>query len=189
MFDRLNGSSRRNMSFDPDRDVPELTHKVILITGGTTGLGQSALLQLAKHNPKAIYFTGRNAKSAAKVIEDSRNANPKVHTEFLECDFTVLGSVQACAKRFLSSTDRLDILMCNAGIMAVPAAMTKDGYEVQFGTNHMAHALLIRLLMPKLLDTANQGGEARLVINTSLAHVYGKSVIKVIVIPRCRHEY
>jgi len=157
--------------FNPDEEVPDLSGKVILVTGGTAGLGFESILQLIRHNPDAIFFTGRNASSAAKVISSAREANPNVDVKFLECDFTSLQTVRAAAESFLASAPRLDILMCNAGIMAVPAALTKDGYQIQFGTNHMAHALLVKLLLPIMQKTAAGGDkDVRIVLNTSLGY-------------------
>lgn len=74
------------------------------------------------------------------------------------------------SKLFTSKSQRLDILICNAGIMAVPAAVTKDGYEIQFGTNHLGHALLIKHLLPVMLKTAELYGDARIVSLTSLGY-------------------
>ena len=92
---------------------------------------------------------------------------PGTNVTFVECDLASLASVQAAVQRF--SIQRLDILMCNAGIMAQPPGLTKDGYEVQFGTNHVGHALLIKLLLPTLLRTAEQpGADVRVIILTSL---------------------
>jgi NAD(P)-dependent dehydrogenase (short-subunit alcohol dehydrogenase family) len=81
--------------------------------------------------------------------------------------------VQACAKAFLAKETRLDILICNAGVMALPAGLTKDGYEVQFGTNHVGHALLVKLLLPTLVSTAElPGADVRVVAVSSLAHLW-----------------
>jgi NAD(P)-dependent dehydrogenase (short-subunit alcohol dehydrogenase family) len=73
---------------------------------------------------------------------------------FVACDLTSLASVQDAAKKITAATERLDVLMCNAGIMAVPSALTKEGYEIQWGTNHVGHALLIKLLLPLIQKTA-----------------------------------
>src|SRR5262249_20169093 len=142
--------------FNPNKDVPDLSGKIIFITGGTSGLGKESLLALAKHDPGHLYFTGRNEKSAGIVISEIQSIAPNVPTTFLKCDLADLSSLKPCAQKFLASESRLDILMCNAGIMAVPAGTTKDGYEIQFGTNHLGHAALIKLLLPTLLSTAEQ---------------------------------
>ncbi|KAJ7479964.1 oxidoreductase [Mycena galericulata] len=142
------------MKFNPARDIPDLSGKVIFITGGTAGLGKESILELAKHNPERIYFSGRDAKRAAEVIAQVKTTTPDANVIFIECDLTSLASVEKAAQRVISETDRLDIFIANAGVMNVPPALTKDGYEVQFGINHLAHALLIKLLLPTLLRTA-----------------------------------
>ena len=83
-------------------------------------------------------------------------------------DLASFASIRDAAKSFTEKVSRLDILFCNAGIMAVPAGTTKDGYEIQFGTNHMGHALLVHQLLPMLQKTAKEGnGDVRIVSNTS----------------------
>ncbi|TVY23159.1 putative oxidoreductase [Lachnellula hyalina] len=178
--------------FSPERDVPSLAGKVILITGGealslalalalaydttdiflasgTAGIGAETILQLAPHNPTHIYFTGRNAKAAAAVEEKVKEVAPDAKLTFLSCDLASLSHVKAATDEFLeiNKEGRLDILICNAGIMALPPALTKDGYEIQFGTNHLGHALIIKKLLPSLLKTDG----ARLINLTSLGFI------------------
>ncbi|KAF7585754.1 hypothetical protein BBP40_010156 [Aspergillus hancockii] len=141
-----------SVSFSPEKDIPNLSGKVILITGGTAGLGAAAAIHLAKHSPAHIYISGRNAKSADAVIQQAQKSGNKV--SFLACDLASLDSVNKAAETILAQESRLDLLMCNAGIMAVPPGKTKDGYEVQFGTNHLGHALLIQKCLPLLQQTA-----------------------------------
>ncbi|KAF4976482.1 hypothetical protein FZEAL_6848, partial [Fusarium zealandicum] len=149
--------------FNPEQDVEDLTGKVILITGGTAGLGKSAILTLAAHKPSHIYFTGRSASSAKAVIEA---LPPSVEATFLECDLTSLSSIRAAAAKF--QHERLDVFIANAGIMAVDAGVTKDGVEVQFGVNHLGNAALLMQLLPVMLRTASQpGADVRYVALTS----------------------
>jgi NAD(P)-dependent dehydrogenase (short-subunit alcohol dehydrogenase family) len=83
-------------------------------------------------------------------------------------DLSSLDTIDSAAKQFLAHTpNRLDVLLCNAGIMACPPALSTDGYEIQFATNHLGHALLIKHLLPLLLSTATQHGDARVVSMTS----------------------
>lgn len=81
---------------------------------------------------------------------------PGAPISYLPCDLTSFESVKGCAEAFKSRSTRLDILINNAGIMAAPMGKTKEGYEIQFGTNHMGHFLLTKLLLPTLLRTAEQ---------------------------------
>jgi NAD(P)-dependent dehydrogenase (short-subunit alcohol dehydrogenase family) len=136
---------------------------------GTAGLGKESALALAKHSPAHIYLTGRDSERGTAVVSEIEKSFPNVKATFVACDLASLASVEKGAKQFTSASDRLDILMCNAGVMALPPGLTKDGYEVQFGTNHVGHALLIKLLLPTLLRTAELPGAAvRIVLNTSL---------------------
>ncbi|KAF2469628.1 oxidoreductase [Lindgomyces ingoldianus] len=167
-----------SFSFNPARDIPSLSGKVILVTGGTAGLGTETIFQLSKHTPQRILFTGRNAASAEKVIQSAKEANANLDIAFVQCDFNSLKSVHDAGKHVLSTNTRLDILMCNAGIMAVPKALTSDGYEVQFGVNHLAHALLIKTLLPLLLRTSElPSADVRIISSSSLGFAFATSIV------------
>ena len=136
---------------------------------GTAGLGKESVLTFAKHHAEHIYFSGRNAKSAEAVVSEVKAVAPDVRVTFLECDLASLVTVEKAAKQFSEDSQRLDILLCNAGVMALPPSVTKDGYEIQFGTNHVGHALLVKLLLPTLLRTAGRpNSDVRVVVLTSL---------------------
>ncbi|KAJ6536497.1 oxidoreductase [Mycena vulgaris] len=99
-----------------------------------------------------------------------KQSHPAISVVFLEADLTSLASVEKAAKHVLAESDRLDILICNAGICDVPPALTKDGYELNMGVNHLAHALLIKLFLPTLLRTAElPNSDIRIVSVTSEA--------------------
>lgn len=159
------------LDFDLKRDVPELTGKVILITGGTNGLGAAAASMLASRNPAKIYITGRNESSAQRVIADIKSSGATTEIVWLRCDHANLATVKEAADVILAKESRLDVLMANAGIMALPPGLTKDGYELHFGINHVAHALLIRKLLGLLQKTVKEHGEARILPISSLALV------------------
>lgn len=139
---------------------------------GTNGLGKETITALAKHSPQYIYFTGRNADGAKSLIDNVKSTAPSSKLTFIKCDQLSLDSVKAAAKEFLSASCQLDVLICNAGVMATEPALTKDGYENQFGVNHMAHALLVKLLLPTLRKTADKTGDARILFLTSLGFMY-----------------
>ncbi|CZR59372.1 related to oxidoreductase, short-chain dehydrogenase/reductase family [Phialocephala subalpina] len=154
--------------YNPDTDIPDLSGKVFLVTGGTAGVGKEAIIQLAKHSPKHIYFTGRNQKAADALVSEIKPFSSDL--TFIPMDQTSLSSVSAGAKSFLEKSDNeLDVLICNAGVMAVPPGTSKDGYEIQFAVNHLAHALLIKLCLPALEKAKREKGDARIVSVTSLA--------------------
>lgn len=138
-------------------------------TTGTNGLGAQSAIHLAKHNAAHIYISGRNATSAENVIKQIRDHGSTTEVTFIECDLASLSSVKQVAERFAAQTPppRLDILMCNAGVMAKPPSLTPDGYELQFGTNHLGHALLIKKCLPLLEKRQSEGGDARIVLLTS----------------------
>ncbi|KAF3767577.1 NAD(P)-binding protein [Cryphonectria parasitica EP155] len=143
-----------NIAFNPAKDIPSLLGKTILITGANTGLGKASALELARHNPSHLWMAARHpTKGRAAAADVQRHAPAGTAVSFLELDLSSLASVRAAARAFLSSAARLDILLLNAGIMGCPPAVSEDGYEVQFATNHLGHALLLRLLTPLLLTT------------------------------------
>ncbi|KJZ79560.1 hypothetical protein HIM_01029 [Hirsutella minnesotensis 3608] len=162
--------------YDPDRDVPDLLGKVFLVTGGTGGIGRQTVIELAKHAPAHIFFTGRNRGAADDVVAECKpllNRKDGSGTTFLECDHGSLESIRAAANVLTAASDRLDVFIANAGIMAVPPGATKDGFEVQFGINHMGNASLLLHLLPLMLRTAAEpGADVRFVSLTSLGY-YG----------------
>ncbi|KAF2210909.1 hypothetical protein CERZMDRAFT_69134 [Cercospora zeae-maydis SCOH1-5] len=165
-------------SFEPEKDIPDLSGKVILVTGGNTGLGKETVLQLAKHNPQDIILASRTPSKAENAIADIKTRVPNANISYIKLDLTSLASVKEAAEDFKARSDRLDILINNAGIMAVPYSKTKDGYEIQFVTNHIGHALLTKLLLPTLLKTAAQpGSDVRIINVSSAAHMIAPGIV------------
>ncbi|KAK3073946.1 hypothetical protein LTR53_004013 [Teratosphaeriaceae sp. CCFEE 6253] len=154
-------------SFHPDADIPSLAGKIVLVTGGNNGLGKETVLQLAKHSPKEIFLAARTESKAVAAIADINAAVKDASVTFLKLDLSSFRSIKQAADDFSSRSDRLDILINNAGIAGVPYSRTEDGYEIQFGTNHMGHALLTKLLLPVLLKTADKPNADLRVINVS----------------------
>ncbi|KXX73554.1 Short-chain dehydrogenase TIC 32, chloroplastic [Madurella mycetomatis] len=179
----LYNAVRGGVAFKPATDIPPLNDKVILVTGGNAGLGKAAIQQLAAHSPARIYLASRDASRAQSAIADITRAVPSAGSVIkpLSLDLTSFASIKAAAQQVLSECSRLDILMLNAGIMATPAATTQEGYEIQFGTNHVGHALLTKLLLPLLLRTAalqlqqspeTRKPDVRVVVLSSMAHLF-----------------
>ncbi|KAL2861632.1 short-chain dehydrogenase/reductase [Aspergillus pseudodeflectus] len=165
---------KKPIAFQADRDIPPLDGKVILVTGGNIGLGKQCVLEYAKHNPAKIYLAARTPSKGQAALEEIQRVLPKkANIVLVELDLASLDSVKNAAARVLAESDRLDILMLNAGIMATPPGLTKDGYELQFGTNYLGHALLAKLLVPLLEKTATlPSADVRIVTLASHGHMY-----------------
>jgi NAD(P)-dependent dehydrogenase (short-subunit alcohol dehydrogenase family) len=138
----------------------------IYVIPGTAGVGKECLLALAKHKPAQLFFTGRNDAAGAEIVSAIKKIDSNVEATFIKCDFTSLSSIKGALSSF--KPDRLDVVVASAGIMAVPAGLTEDGYEIQFGVNHIAHAACMRFFLPIMLKTAEQpGADVRFVGLTS----------------------
>jgi NAD(P)-dependent dehydrogenase (short-subunit alcohol dehydrogenase family) len=151
--------------------IGKLSDKVILITGTTAGIGIETARAL--HETGAKLFLGvRNMKRGAEVVADILDkSQSKGEIELVEMDLTSLASVRDAAEQVKQKTDRLNILINNAGIMAVPTReLSKDGYELQFATNHLSHFLLFQLLKPLLIESATPDFCSRVVNVSSLGH-------------------
>ena len=106
-------------------------------------------------------------KRGEAVIEETKRATPGASLTFVQCDLASLESVKASMQTF--THDRLDVLICSAGIMAQPLGLSQDGYEIQFATNHLGHAMMVKKLLPTMIKTAEQpGSDVRIVMITSL---------------------
>ncbi|KAF2177174.1 NAD(P)-binding protein, partial [Zopfia rhizophila CBS 207.26] len=163
-------------SFNPAQDIPSLAGKVILVTGGNTGLGKQTILYLSQHSPARVYLAARTASKAQSAIADIKKVVPDAPIEHLPLDLTSFASIKSAAETFRAKEQRLDLLINNAGVMATPPSQTTEGYENQFGTNHMGHALFTKLLMPILLATAEQpDSDVRIVNLTSMGHILAPS--------------
>lgn len=158
------------LNYNPTTDIPSLSGKVIFVTGGTAGLGRETIISLASHSPARIYFSGRSQSSADKLIQELKTKQPAIPLTFIKADLTSFASIKAAAADFMARESRLDILFANAGIMAIGPGLTKDGYEVQFGTNHMGHAALVKLLLPVLQHAADSSKDVRIIWTSSLAY-------------------
>jgi len=144
-------------NWDIDANMPDQTGKVAIVTGGNTGLGKELVTQLAKHGAK-VYMASRTESRAREAIKQLYKENPelekKAGIEFLQLDLCDLASCQAAARTFLEKENRLDILINNAGIMATPFELTKDGFDVQFQSNYLGHFAFTHPLIPILIETS-----------------------------------
>ncbi|KAF8843276.1 NAD(P)-binding protein [Paxillus ammoniavirescens] len=155
-------------------DIPDLTGRIVIVTGANTGIGKETVKALLQHNAK-VYLAARNqAKSEAAIQELKLSTGSEAI--FLKLDLGNLKAVKAAAEEFLSKETRLDVLINNAGVMFSPTEdLTANGYDLQFGTNVLGHHYLTKLLLPTLISTAkaSSDGKARVVTVSSSAHVMG----------------
>ncbi|RXW24438.1 hypothetical protein EST38_g1428 [Candolleomyces aberdarensis] len=148
-------------------DIPDLSGKVIIVTGANTGVGKETAKALLNHNAK-VYIATRSQEKTEKAIQDLKNETGK-EAIFLKLDLANLKSSKAAAEEYLSKETELHVLFNNAGVMAPPMDdLTADGYDLQFGTNTLGHFYFTKLLLPALLKGAKSSpdGTAR-VVNTS----------------------
>lgn len=148
----------------------KLADKVVLITGCSSGLGIETARAMSATGAK-VFCCVRNVAKGEKALEGILEPG---RVDLLTLDLNSLESVRACVKDFLSKSDKLNILINNAGIMATPTLeKTKDGFEGQFGTNHLAHFLLFQLLKPTLLASSTPELNSRVVALSSMGHRSG----------------
>ncbi|KAF8231767.1 NAD(P)-binding protein [Tricholoma matsutake] len=153
-------------------DIPDLTGKVVIVTGGNAGIGKETAKALLSHNAK-VYIAARDEKKAHLAIKDLKDQTGK-ESFFLMLDLADLLSVKAAAKEFESKEKELHILFNNAGVMYPPTEMvTAQGYDLQFGTNVLGHFYFTKLLMPLLILGAKSSsdGKSRVVNLSSIGHI------------------
>lgn len=145
----------------------DMTGKLVFITGGASGLGQETARAMAAKGAHVVIAARDQAKldEAAQAIRDGSGSDA---VETILCDLASLSSVRACAKETNERFDRIDLMINNAGVMACPFATTADGFEMQFGTNHLGHFLLTNLLVPLI----KKGTQPRIVNLSSRGHVF-----------------
>lgn len=147
----------------------EWSGRTVLITGCSSGLGIETARALLKTGA-TLYLTARNLEKAKTALGDIATSD-RIH--LLELDLNSLASVRKCADAFLARSTNLNILIANAGVMATPEGRTADGFETQFGTNHLAHFLLIQYLLPTMLSSSSAAFHSRIVILSSSGHRHG----------------
>ncbi|MFQ5698322.1 MAG: oxidoreductase [Myxococcota bacterium] len=131
-------------------DVPDQSGRVALVTGANSGIGLEAARVLAGSGARVILGC-RNRGKADRARDDIRSTHPKSSVDLLDLDLASLDHVRRAAAQVRETYDRLDLLILNAGIMAVPRAPTLDGFERQLGTNHLGHFALCGRLLEALL--------------------------------------
>ncbi|MGX2997337.1 oxidoreductase [Streptomyces sp. JNUCC 64] len=148
-----------------EHDIPDQSGRTAVVTGGNSGIGLHTARALARRGARTVLACRDEARGAA-ARDLLRAAAPGADIECAPLDLASLDSVRAFADAFLDGHDRLDLLINNAGVMALPHRLTADGFETQFGVNHLGHFALTVRLAPLLLATPG----ARTVTVSSLMH-------------------
>ncbi|GAA5831867.1 hypothetical protein JCM3766R1_000132 [Sporobolomyces carnicolor] len=163
--------------WDAARDLPDLSGKVAIVTGGNAGLGEETVLALHAKGCK-VYLAARSEEKANEAISriNSQTPGKEASLIFLPFDMTDLKSIRKAAESVKEKEDRLDIVVCNAGVMAWPYKLV-NGVEVQFW-NHLGHFALIHHLLPLLKKTAQSSDSTsvRIVNVSSLGHTFAPKV-------------
>ena len=155
-------------------DIPDLTGRVAVVTGGNGGLGLATSMALAAHGATVV-IGARNLPKAEAARTRILTATPGAALEVYSLDLGSLKAVDAFAGEVRAAHPVVHMLFNNAGLMAVPEGKTTDGFETQYGTNHLGHFALTLRLLPSLLAAAAASGEARVVSTSSIGrHTAGK---------------
>jgi NAD(P)-dependent dehydrogenase (short-subunit alcohol dehydrogenase family) len=149
-------------------DIADQKGRVAIVTGSSSGIGFETARVLAEKNATVIVAV-RNLKKGNAAAEKILGQHPNAQLKVMELDLANLESVRSFANEFKSTFNRLDLLINNAGVMMPPYSKTSDGFELQFGTNHLGHFALTAHLLDRIKATTN----SRIVNVSSTAHAYG----------------
>lgn len=146
-------------------DVPDQTGRAVIITGANTGIGYEAALVLAGKGARVVLAV-RNAGKGQKALDAIARKHPGAAVTLQELDLSSLASVRNATDALRAAHPRIDLLINNAGVMYPPKQVTRDGFELQFGTNHLGHFAFTGLLLDNLLEVPG----SRVVTVASIAH-------------------
>ena len=150
--------------------IPPQTGRIAVVTGATSGIGYEAALALAGAGARVV-LASRNEAKGAEMLARIRAAHPGAEVSFEPLDLASLKSVADCADRLSRTLPRIDLLINNAGVMAIPSRhVTEDAFEMQLGANYLGHFALTLQLLPLI----NAGQSPRVVTLSSLAHRSGR---------------
>ena len=149
--------------------IPDQSGRVALVTGANSGLGLIAARELARAGARVV-LACRNTDKGATALREITDDVPSAEAELAALDLSSLDSIRSFAQGFSKAHDGLDLLINNAGVMAPPRRTTEDGFELQFGTNHLGHFALTGLLLGALEGRSG----ARVVTVSSTAHRMGR---------------
>ena len=150
-------------------NIPDQKGKVVIVTGSSSGLGYETAKVLANKNATVIVAVRNEVKGNA-AVENIKAENPNTDIQVMLLDLSNLESIHKFTENFKKKFNKLDLLINNAGVMNPPYTKTKDGFELQFGTNHLGHFALTGLL----IDLIKKTPSSRIVNVSSTAHKIGK---------------
>lgn len=145
--------------------------KYVVVTGGNVGLGKETVTSLALAGAH-VTIACRTELSGLEVIDNIKSKHTDVDVSVIPLDLSDFVSIKAFADKYITTGKPLHILINNAGIMGCPLAYTKQGYESQFGVNHLGHFLLTNLLLPLLKQSGTAESPARVINISSLANLF-----------------
>lgn len=163
----MSSKKKADANWTSDQIVDQ-TGKVAIVTGANSGLGYEVALALVKKGATVV-FACRNEARAKAMLDQVIKQVPHAKAKLLLLDLADLDSVHHFTNEFESTFPRLDILINNAGVMMPPYGRTKQGFEIQFGINHLAHFVLTGLLIKQLMNTT----DSRIVTVSSYGHKFG----------------
>ncbi len=149
-------------------DIPDLKGKIALVTGANSGLGYYTCLELARKGAHVV-LAARNKDKGYAALDKIKSEIPEADLQVMKLDLANIESIKHFADAFIEEYEKLDILINNAGVMAIPLMRTSQGFEMQFGTNHLGHYALTALMFAFIDKTPG----ARIVNVSSLMHKFG----------------
>ncbi|KAI0757274.1 NAD(P)-binding protein [Daedaleopsis nitida] len=182
MPDTLNPATLMSKRFRPNQ-IPDLTGRVALVTGGSAGIGYWDVAALAQHNAK-VHFVSSTAEHGRQAEQDINKAlkesGAKGSVIYHQLDMTELKKVDNWTKKFAEQESRLDILIANAGIGQAPYGMTDDGLERHFEVNNLAHYVMVLRLLDLMKKTASSAPptSVRIIMQSSEMHRFAPSGTK-----------
>ncbi len=142
-----------------DKNKERLEGKLVVITGSNTGIGKETALELSKRGARILMLCRTMDKAEQAKEEIVKQTGGQV--DVLKLDLSSLNSVRECAEKVLEREEKIDILVNNAGVMICPQWKTEDGFDMQFGTNHLGHFLLTEMLLPLVKKAATDSYRPR----------------------------
>ena len=152
-------------------DIPDQTGRTAIVTGANGGLGLETARALAARGGHVV-MASRNQEKAERAIEDVRGTVASASVEVRQLDLASLDSIGVFTDQVMDDFEQIDVLVNNAGLMGIPEARTEDGFEMQFGVNHLGHYVLTARLLPLMVLTPG----SRVVTVTSTARHFGRPV-------------